>query len=60
MLYQLAAMTCCSRETRAVNSVCFAGALGEEITRETVGKEQVLVERDELEKILHQEVRVSL
>jgi hypothetical protein len=53
-------MTCCSRETRKINSCCSAGALGEEITRETVGKEQVLLEKDELEKILHQEVRVSL
>jgi hypothetical protein len=34
--------------------------LGEEITRETVGKEQVLVEKEALEKILNQEVRVSL
>jgi hypothetical protein len=34
--------------------------LGEEITRETVGKEQALVEKEQLEKILHQEVRVVL
>jgi hypothetical protein len=45
---------------KTINSGCSAGALGEEITRETVGKEQVLVEKEQLEKILHQEVRVSL
>jgi hypothetical protein len=44
---------------KTINSCFSTGALGEEITRETVGKEQVLVEKEELEKILHQEVRVS-